>query len=97
MRDATLNIAAPGVLENDSDVDGDTLTALLDTSTSNGTLAPNADGSFTYTPNADFNGTDSFTYHANNGTADSNVVTVTITVDPVNECPDHKRHPCCQC
>ena len=40
----------------------------------------NADGSFTYTPNANFNGTDSFTYKANDGTADSNVATVTITV-----------------
>ena len=45
----------------------------------------NADGSFTYTPAANFNGTDSFTYKANDGTADSNVATVTITVTAVND------------
>ena len=47
----------------------------------------NADGSFTYTPNANFNGTDSFTYTASDGTAGSNVATVTITVDAVNDAP----------
>ena len=85
--DTTLNVTAPGVIVNDSDVEGNTLTALLDTSTSSGTLTLNADGSFTYTPSGNFNGTDSFTYHANDGTADSNVATVTITVDPVNDAP----------
>ena len=47
----------------------------------------NADGSFTYTPNANFNGTDSFTYTASDGTAVSNVATVTITVTRVNDAP----------
>ncbi len=46
-----------------------------------------ADGSFTYTPNANFNGTDSFTYTASDGTAASNVATVTITVTRVNDAP----------
>ncbi len=46
-----------------------------------------ADGSFTYTPAADFNGTDSFTYTASDGTAVSNVATVTITVTAVNDAP----------
>ena len=46
-----------------------------------GTLTLNADGSFTYTPAANFNGTDSFTYRANDGSADCNVATVTITVN----------------
>ena len=45
-----------------------------------GTVTLNADGSFTYTPAANYNGADSFTYTANDGTADSNVATVTITV-----------------
>src|SRR5262249_16849567 len=44
-----------------------------------------SDGSFTYTPFANFNGTDSFTYKATDGIADSNEVTVTITVTPVND------------
>ncbi|TLM73962.1 MAG: tandem-95 repeat protein, partial [Actinobacteria bacterium] len=85
--DTTLTIAAPGVLTNDTDVDGDPLDAVLDTDVSNGTLTLNADGSFTYVPDADWNGSDSFTYHANDGTADSNVVTVDITVTPVNDAP----------
>lgn len=79
-QDEVLTIAAPGVLENDTDADNDTLTALLVSTTSNGTLTFNADGSFVYTPRAGFFGTDTFTYKANDGQADSNVVTVTITV-----------------
>jgi VCBS repeat-containing protein len=49
----------------------------------------NADGSFAYTPAADFNGSDSFTYKANDGELDSNTatVTVTITVNAVNDAP----------
>jgi hypothetical protein len=51
----------------------------------------NSDGSFTYTPNASFTGTDTFTYRANDGSADSNLATVTITVAPatLNFFPDH--------
>ena len=70
--DGVLNIPAPGVLSNDTDADGDTLTAIKVTDPANGTLILNADGSFVYTPNANFNGTDSFTYKANDGSADSN-------------------------
>jgi VCBS repeat-containing protein len=86
--DTALVIAAPGVLVNDDDVDGDALTAVLDTDVSDGTLTLNADGSFTYTPDMDFDGVDSFTYHANDGTADSPTVTATITVGPVNDGPN---------
>jgi VCBS repeat-containing protein len=86
--DTALVIGAPGVLVNDDDVDGETITAVLDTDVSNGTLMLNADGSFTYTPDLDFNGVDSFTYHANDGTADSGTVTATITVGPVNDGPN---------
>ena len=85
--DNTLDVAAPGVLYNDSDLDGDPLTAELVSGHSNGTLALNADGSFAYTPNANFNGYDSFTYVANDGLDDSNTATVTITIDPVNDAP----------
>ena len=65
--DTALVIAAPGVLANDSDVEGDALTAVLVSGPANGTLALNADGSFTYTPAANYNGADSFTYKANDG------------------------------
>ncbi len=87
--DTQLVISAPGILANDSDVDGPfPLTAVLVTSTSNGTLTLNANGSFTYTPNANFNGPDSFTYRARDGSGlDSNLATVSITVTPVNDPP----------
>ena len=85
--DTTLNVSAPGVLANDSDPDGDPLTAILRSGPSDGSLTLNSNGSFTYKPDADFNGTDSFTYVANDGTSDSNVATVTITVNPVVDPP----------
>jgi VCBS repeat-containing protein len=82
-----LNVSAPGVLGNDSDPNGDPLTAVKLTDPAHGTLTLNADGSFTYTPQADFNGPDSFTYAANDGTLNSGAATVTITVNPVNSAP----------
>ena len=75
------------MLGNDTDVDSATLTAALVSGPSNGALSLNADGSFSYTPNADFNGTDSFTYLANDGALDSNTATVNITVNAVNDAP----------
>jgi len=90
--DGVLNVAAIGVLDNDTDSLSVALgvppaSASLVSSTSSGSLALSADGSFTYTPNADFNGTDSFTYRANDGTTDSNVASVSITVTPGNDTP----------
>jgi len=76
-----------GVLDNDTDVEGNPLTAILVTGPQHGTLALNAAGSFTYTPAADYFGADSFTYKANDGSADSNTATVTITVNGVNDAP----------
>jgi len=85
--DNTLNVAASGVLANDTDADGDSISAVLDTATSNGNLTLNSDGSFDYIPDANFNGTDSFTYHAFDEAANSNTATVTITVNSVNDAP----------
>jgi VCBS repeat-containing protein len=85
--DTPLVIAAPGVLGNDTDAEGDALSSVVVSGPANGSLELNADGSFTYTPNADFHGTDSFSYLANDGQADSEVATVTITVTPVNDDP----------
>jgi hypothetical protein len=79
---ATLNVAAPGVLGNDTDANGDNLTAVLQSNVSNGTLNFSTNGAFSYQPNTGFSGADSFTYVANDGIADSNVATVTITVLP---------------
>jgi PKD repeat protein len=83
--DTVLNIVASGVLTNDVDIDLDPLTAVLDAGPTNGAVNLNLDGSFTYTPTANFNGTDSFTYHANDGFNNSNIADVTITVTPVND------------
>ena len=78
--DAPLTIGAGGLLANDTDLDGDALTAARISGPSHGTLALNADGGFTYTPAASFTGTDSFTYQASDGQLVSNTATVTIQV-----------------
>jgi VCBS repeat-containing protein len=85
--DRALTISAPGVLSNDNDPEGEPLTTILSQTTSNGTLTLNNSGSFTYIPNSNFNGTDSFTYRASDGVQQSNIATVTITVTPVNDIP----------
>jgi VCBS repeat-containing protein len=75
-----------GVLANDTDADNNPLTANVVTGPTHGTLSLNANGAFTYTPNANFNGTDSFTYYANDGTVNStNPATVTLNVTAVNQ------------
>jgi hypothetical protein len=89
--DVTLNVATPGVLANDTDADGDTLTATLVSSTLHGALTLEADGSFTYVPAPAFFGTDSFTYRASDGTVESNTATVTITIEPVNDPPSFTK------
>jgi uncharacterized repeat protein (TIGR01451 family) len=79
----TLTVPAPGVLDNDNDVDGDALSATLVTGPANGTVTLDPDGGFTYTPNPHFDEVDTFTYQATDGDLNSNVATVTITVNPV--------------
>ena len=75
------------VLANDREVDGDTVTATLVTGPANGALTLNGDGSFTYVPDVDFSGTDSFTYQTSDGELTSNTALVTIVVTPVNDAP----------
>ena len=75
------------VLANDSDNNGDTLTAIKLSDPQHGTLTLNGNGSFSYTPDANYNGPDSFSYKANDGALDSNVATVSITVNAVNDAP----------
>src|SRR5206468_4531191 len=65
--DTVLSIPLPGVLGNDTDVDGDTLTAVLASNPTHGTLMLNPNGSFIYTPATNYNGPDSFTYRAPDG------------------------------
>lgn len=88
VQDTVLSVnAASGLLANDSDVDGDALTASLVTAPVTGNVVIAADGSFVYTPAAGFTGDDIFTYNASDGVA-SSTATVTITVSaPSNQPP----------
>ncbi|MCB1559896.1 MAG: tandem-95 repeat protein [Xanthomonadales bacterium] len=80
-------LPAFGVLANDTDANGDELTAVLDDDVQHGSLTLNTNGSFDYAPDADYCGSDSFSYHANDGTVDSNIAAVTITVQCANDAP----------
>jgi uncharacterized repeat protein (TIGR03803 family)/VCBS repeat-containing protein len=51
------------------------------------TIADPATGAFSYTPNANASGADTFTFKANDGTADSNIATITVTITPINDAP----------
>jgi Big-like domain-containing protein/cadherin-like protein len=80
LTDRTLTVGPPGVLRNDSDIDGDSVTAVKVDNPGHGvvTLAP--DGGFSYTPASGFVGTDSFSYRASDGTALSETRAVTLNV-----------------
>lgn len=85
-----LNVAMPGVLSNDTDGKGDTITAELVTGPTVGTtaFAFNADGSFTFSPIANYFGDVTFTYKAlDSRGAYSNIATVTIRIESVNDLP----------
>ena len=83
----TLTGGATSVLTNDTDVDGNTLTAKVVTGPANGTLTLNANGTFSYVHNGSESTSDSFTYKANDGTVDSAPVTVTLAITPVDDAP----------
>jgi hypothetical protein len=85
--DETLEIAAPGVLDNDYDLDNDPLTAVLLDGPESGELTFNADGSFIYTPEQDFHGQVTFTYRVFDGTDYSEIALVTLVIQPVNDAP----------
>jgi len=79
---SSLIVPAAGVLGNDTDPENDPLSANLVSGPAHGDLAFNADGSFTYTPDADFSGDDAFSYQAGDGQLVSNVAAVHVTVSP---------------
>ena len=85
--DGSLNVPAPGLLGNDTDGDNDALTAQLVLEPSHGALTLAANGSFTYSPEENYVGTDVFRYKVNDGAADSVDAAVQITVTPVNDAP----------
>jgi hypothetical protein len=75
-----LNVDAPGVLGNDEDADGP-LTAVVTREPDSGTLVLRPDGSFTYTPNADFSGNDFFFYRANDTSPDGGSDETSVNID----------------
>jgi VCBS repeat-containing protein len=85
--DTALNVVAPGVLANDSDVDSPSLSSVLVSGVAHGNLTLNTNGSFSYIPASNYNGLDSFDYKVNDGTLDSNTTTVSISVIAVNDAP----------
>lgn len=85
--DTPLSLPSPGVLGNDTDPDGDNLTAVVVSGPTAGALVLNANGSFNYTPNANVNGPDSFVYRASDGNGGTAEANVTIAVNAVNDAP----------
>ena len=77
-------VPAPGVLGNDYDLAGNPLTAVLVQTTAHGSLSFQSDGAFTYTPDTNFLGTDTFTYYDTDGTNTSNTATVTLNENPLS-------------
>ncbi|WP_422049928.1 beta strand repeat-containing protein [Shimia sp.] len=75
------------LIDNDTDLDGDTLTITTLGAASHGSVADNGDGSVTYTPNANFNGSDSFTYQISDGNGGTDSGSVSVNIAPVNDAP----------
>jgi len=82
--DTSVNII---VLTNDTDADGDVLAISEFTQGTHGTVSENADGTVNYTPEANYNGEDSFTYTVSDAHEGSSTATVTVTIAPVNDAP----------
>ena len=81
--DTAVDIA---VLDNDTDVEGNTLSVMAVTQGGNGAVAF-TDGLVSYTPAENFNGTDSFTYTVSDGNGDSDTATVDVSINAVNDAP----------
>ncbi len=84
---ASLTSGESSVLFNDSDADGDDITAVLVSDVSNGTLTLNTNGTFIYIHDNSELTYDSFTYTANDGSTNGNTVSVLITITGVNDAP----------
>lgn len=87
--DNAIVVAAPGPLANDTS--GGSKSAVMGAGPAHGGVVLNADGSFTYTPTANWFGTDSFTYYCSDGTTQSALATVTLVVGPVNDAPQFTK------
>ncbi len=85
---SSLNLEAPGVLINDSDVDNENLSAQLVSGPEHGSIVFESNGSFVYTPSPTYFGLDSFTYQASDGTLLSEIAVVNLTINQTNFSPD---------
>ncbi len=85
--DGTITFTAADLLGNDSDVDGDTLSISAFEQPEHGTIVDNEDGTFTFTPDENWNGETNFTYTVSDGAGGTDTATVSITVDGVNDGP----------
>jgi Bacterial Ig domain/Dockerin type I domain len=86
-------VPLPGLLGNDTDPDGDPLSAIFIAGPAHGTLTLHATGDFTYRPDPNYNGLDAFTYRASDGSATSGPANVAINVMPVNDPPSFTKGP----
>jgi hypothetical protein len=91
----TLNVAAPGVLANDSDIDADALHARRVNSPAHGVLTLADDGGFSYTPASGYTGPDAFSYRAYDGSVESptRIVSLTVSAIPPNPTPTPQPTP----
>jgi VCBS repeat-containing protein len=85
--------AATGVRSNDTDLDGDSLTVTSNTSPAHGSVTVNANGSFTYEPDDNYHGSDSFDYIVSDGKGGTDTGTVNLTVNAVNDAPEAAFQP----
>lgn len=85
--DSSLDVLAPGVLTNDTDAEGDQLYATRLSFTQHGMLTFRDNGSFLYVPQANYHGTDSFTYGVYDGDRFSGIATVSLVIQPKNDVP----------
>jgi len=84
---ASLTVAAPGVLDNDSDVDNNPLSVTLDSGPVNGLLTLNPDGSFVYSHDGSETNSDAFSYSVDDSQGGTAFATVSISITPVNDAP----------
>lgn len=87
VEDTPYSVSAPGVLDNDSDPEGDALSAALAAAPAHGSVTLNADGGFTYVPAPNYAGPDSFTYAAQDAAGNAAQAEVSLTIAPVNDAP----------
>lgn len=91
LEDIALPVSASGVLANDNEPNGFTLTVLTNTQPSHGSVTVTNNGGYTYVPSANYNGSDSFTYVLTNANGRASTGTVSLTITAVNDPPSFTK------